>query len=412
MKVLMVSTDIPPEPIGGVGGHVYKLCEYLTELGVDVTLVVPYKHVGLPQFNLPLSEVLTVPHQPLPIPVPSNTFTETISWVHLNASFGVELGKLSKRKCDIIHHHDLFSSPASIAFADATNIPLIASRHIAIDLNEWHLNRIKVQPFLDSPLGDSIRDYIDEVERRMFTRANGIIGLSKESLRLANLQVKQELPNTIYIPNGSDFYKNALPLSTVQELRSSVVSNNEKLIVMAGRLVYLKGGHILIKALQVLGRTDIKVVFIGSGRDENYLKQLVSESKLVDLVSFMGFQPESAVAAWYQAADMVVVPSLKDVFPLVLLEAMALEKPVIATSVGGIPELISDQKNGLLVPPDDEVKLAEAIKELLEKPNLANYLAKNAAITIRKDFSWPEIARRTLDFYNTVLIRAEQNETR
>lgn len=130
----------------------------------------------------------------------------------------------------------------------------------------------------------------------------------------------------------------------------------------------IKGYEELIAALALLAQKveGLRCLCVG-GSDPVYrgaLKRLVEESRLEQCVIFAGYQP--VVVPFYEAMDILVLPSRSEAFPLVLLEAMALAKPIVATRVGGIPEVVVDGATGLLVSPRDPSRLADAIHHLLQ----------------------------------------------
>lgn len=103
------------------------------------------------------------------------------------------------------------------------------------------------------------------------------------------------------------------------------------------------------------------------------------------------------------ACDLFVLPSLNEGLPLVILEAMASGKPVVATAVGGTPEVVTHQQTGLLVPPADPASLAQAIQELLANPGLGERLVSAAIARVREEFTADMVARKTAEIYEEAL---------
>lgn len=154
-------------------------------------------------------------------------------------------------------------------------------------------------------------------------------------------------------------------------------------VIGVGRLMETKGFHILIKAIARLreqGR-DISCIIAGDGPDAERLQRLINERRLADRISLLGrVQPEDLLA-YYRRARVLAMPCCirngdLDGIPTVLMEAMAMEIPVVASRVGGIPELVRHEETGLLVDPDDPEALAEALARLLEDQELSRRLAK------------------------------------
>jgi len=163
-------------------------------------------------------------------------------------------------------------------------------------------------------------------------------------------------------------------------------------IVTCGRLEPYKGHHILLRAAAALDR-PVRVVLIGEGPQRQKLAQLASELGIGDRVEFTGPLPQARLAEIYASADLFVLASViiersgkRDVIPNVLAEAMAMRLPVVATSVSGITELVTDGVSGRLVGPNDPAALARVIAELLDDPAQRQRLAAEGAATVARMF--------------------------
>jgi glycosyltransferase involved in cell wall biosynthesis len=116
--------------------------------------------------------------------------------------------------------------------------------------------------------------------------------------------------------------------------------------------------------------------------------------------------PHEDIPAHLTQADLFVLPSLSEGLPLVLVEAMSAGKPVVATEVGGIPDVLVDEgdgKTGYLVPPESPEALAEAITAVLSAPDKAHNMGQNGRDRIEKQFTWSTIADQTITIYRTLL---------
>ena len=163
-------------------------------------------------------------------------------------------------------------------------------------------------------------------------------------------------------------------------------------IVTCGRLEPYKGHHVLLRAIAALGR-PARCVIVGEGPQRRRLEQLAAELGIADRVELTGPVPQSRLAEIYAQADLFVLASVilersgkRDVIPNVLVEAMAMQLPVIATNIAGIPELITDRANGRLVAPNDVPALAAAIRELLDDEPQRHRLAKAAVEAVHAKF--------------------------
>lgn len=138
-------------------------------------------------------------------------------------------------------------------------------------------------------------------------------------------------------------------------------------LTFVGRLAAVKGVPVLFEALSVLRaeQPDLRVTLIGDGPERARLEQDAAELGLQDMVDFAGYRSQSEVAEALKATDALVLPSFAEGVPVVLMEAMAAGRPVIATGVAGVSELVEHGKSGYLVPPGDALKLSEAIRAVL-----------------------------------------------
>jgi colanic acid/amylovoran biosynthesis glycosyltransferase len=159
-------------------------------------------------------------------------------------------------------------------------------------------------------------------------------------------------------------------------------------ILFVGRLAPVKGPHILIAALDFLVREGraVHVKFAGDGPHRAELERDVAQRGLHEHVTFEGWQNADGVLALYQQADIFALPSFAEGIPVVLMEAMAMEIPCVTTCITGIPELIRNEVDGLLVTPSSDKQLAAAIGRLLDDPELRVRLGKSARQRVLQDF--------------------------
>ncbi len=166
--------------------------------------------------------------------------------------------------------------------------------------------------------------------------------------------------------------------------------------VCVGHLRNRKGVDVLLHASRSI--PDVRGIVVGDGEDAEHLRRLRDE--LNADVDLLGNRPDArAITA---ASDVFVVPSRTEGTPLALLEAMALEKPIVATAVGGIPELLTDDENALLVPPESPSALAGAIARLLNERDVASRLGAAARETVEREANVRTTAAAYLDVYRSL----------
>jgi glycosyltransferase involved in cell wall biosynthesis len=171
---------------------------------------------------------------------------------------------------------------------------------------------------------------------------------------------------------------------------------------LVGRLCDVKGQRELIRALARLEHRDAVAVLVGKdleadGAYERDLRREAEQTGVADRVVFAGYRDD--VPAVLAALDVFVLPSWIEGLPLVALEAMAQARPVVASAVGGTPELVVDGETGLLVPAKDVDALARAIDKLLADPDLARRLGDTGRRRVREQFSAAGAAERVLELY-------------
>jgi glycosyltransferase involved in cell wall biosynthesis len=149
-----------------------------------------------------------------------------------------------------------------------------------------------------------------------------------------------------------------------------------------------KGLDMLLRAFKHVqhAQPSIKLVLVGDGPLRKQLEHLASSLEIRDRVKFLGLQGRIEVRQLLHDCELFVLPSRSEPFGIAIIEAMACKKPVVATSVGGIPEIIEHQKNGILVEPDNPDALAEALVTVLKDPTLQRVIAKNGFDTVQKQF--------------------------
>jgi glycosyltransferase involved in cell wall biosynthesis len=163
--------------------------------------------------------------------------------------------------------------------------------------------------------------------------------------------------------------------------------DNEKIIASIGRLSKEKGVDDLLVAVRaILGKfPDARFLIIGEGPEEPLLEARTKKLGLESVVYFLGFRDDLNMV--YPAIDLVVLSSYTEGLPKVLLEALSYGKPVVATSVGGVPEIIIHEKTGLVVPPHSPALLSNAICDILSCPPKGDLYGEAGRSLIRSDFS-------------------------
>jgi glycosyltransferase involved in cell wall biosynthesis len=190
---------------------------------------------------------------------------------------------------------------------------------------------------------------------------------------------------------------------------ADTASVTDQSILFVGRLIERKGVHHLIRALGVVReRTPARLVIIGDGPERAHLEKLARGAGVAEHVDFRGRVSDEQLRQAYATAKVFVLPSVLDArqdtegLGVVLLEAMNYSVPVVASDIGGIPDIVQHERTGLLVPPGDETALAAALTRLLTDRVLSNTLGTAGLRALRESFSWERIVERWEAVYRRV----------
>jgi glycosyltransferase involved in cell wall biosynthesis len=237
------------------------------------------------------------------------------------------------------------------------------------------------------------------LERWAATFSDAIVALTAEDMREhLDRGIGNEKQYRV-IPSGVDIADLQQRAPTRDAARSELGwSSQERILVGVGRLVPIKGFDIVVRALAQLRAVfpQIRLVLVGDGPERSRLVQLAAASGDLSHLTITG--ATSDVAPFLAAADVVIAPSRNEGMGRVVVEAMALGKPVVASRVGGVPSVVSDGSSGDLIPPDDPGELARTVIELLkDPPRMEAY--SNVATARAERFSLQLMQQRLLTLY-------------
>jgi len=208
--------------------------------------------------------------------------------------------------------------------------------------------------------------------------------------------IKAGLPEdkTVLIYNG---------VTEISEKKELPIETEGLVIGTAARLTRSKGIRYLIEAFSYLHNKyrDINLVIIGEGEERKNLEILAQDLKINNRVFFLGAIPDAR--CYFRNFHIFVLPSLSEAFSITILEAVSQKIPVIATSVGGIPEIIEDGKTGLLVPPKEPLILAQAIERLITDEGLRVRLGDEGYRRYKENFTLEDMCIKTKTLYRRFL---------
>jgi glycosyltransferase involved in cell wall biosynthesis len=212
------------------------------------------------------------------------------------------------------------------------------------------------------------------------------------------------IPNGIHlkVPDNID--------KRTKEIRTQYKIPPDSIVIgTVGRLDPIKGHQFFIAAAQIVLRKHPEAFFVLVGKDSHNskLQTMAQQMQIHSRVCFAGYSKE--VAVWLNCFDIFVLPSLSEGMPVSVIEAIFMSKPVIATSVGGTPEVIQDGQTGLLIPPADPERVAEAIITMIENPELRHKFAQAGHKRALSHFTVDRMTKRYEDIFIELLSRKEKH---
>jgi len=233
------------------------------------------------------------------------------------------------------------------------------------------------------------------LSRRIWSSMDRIIANSGGLRELAETSYRDQEIRVIHNAVSTDMFRPPL-------VRTEALARPVRILCVA-RLIARKGVRDLIQAVAQIDAPAVHLVLQGSGRDEASLRDYVASLGMNERVEFGGFKPQRDLPRVYAEADLFVLPSYSESCSMALLEAMASGLPVVATNVGGTPELIQDGCGGLLVPESDPKALSAAIAHLAGRPECRNRMGAFNRSRVEK-FSWDAVSQAYLDEYAAAIV--------
>ena len=382
MKILILTPHYPPI-IGGAEVFAKTLADYLAGRGEEVHVITGKIHKTLiaekDNGEVHLHRVSLIPMKDL---VNHSQFY-LVTGIPLMLLKSINL--VREKDVDIIHTVGLVASVIGTILSKVTNKPHVST------IQGWGLSkysngnanflarRLIRYAMSNSVVVHCISNYIERSAREL--------GAKK----------------TFVAPNGADLGR--LSILNRKGLKEKLGIGREKIILTAGRLIEIKGIGYLIKAFNKVleEQKNIRLLIIGDGPEKERLANLSDQLHLKDRVSFLGHMPQEQVFSYMCASDIFVGPSLAEGLGNVFIEAMACGTPVIGTRVGGIPDIIENEVNGLLVPPGDSNAIADAILKILNDEEFRIRFSKKGLMVVKEIFDWDKICEKIYKEYSCLI---------
>lgn len=354
----------PPE-VGGLESHVFYLCRGLAALGHKVDVVTSLSQPGLPKREV--MEGVTVWRSWLPGRNP-------VGWLTHAAASTPRLGELARR-ADIIHAQAFQSVLPGVVAQRAAKVPLVST---------WHTSHFLKRA--ESPFWAPIL-------RRLLKWSDHNLAASREIAEVAERLAPGVRVEAVTNGVETDLFKKSAP---------SLPPTDRKRIIVPRRLFEKNGVEFFIRALpQISDALEVEAVIIGDGPERERLERLAGELGVADCVSFLGQRANSEMPGLLSSGDLAVFPSLMEATSVAALEAMACELPVVASNVGGLPEIVDDTVGGLFEPADPQ-SLAARVITTLGRRDLPE-LGRVARERVVSSWSNRRLVDRHLEIYSTLL---------
>ncbi|HEU4649411.1 MAG TPA: glycosyltransferase family 4 protein [Gemmatimonadales bacterium] len=248
--------------------------------------------------------------------------------------------------------------------------------------------------------------YIDFYQVRGGARQQWLMTRAMDRVIAVSDEVRERYRRKLHVPASKlAVVRNGIPVSRSPKapdpaLRAELVRGRPEFVVLTPARFHEQKGHAYL--LEAVAQVpDVTLVLAGDGELRPAMEQRASELGIMDRCLFLGHR--SDVPDLLAAADLFVLPSLFEGLPLSVLEAMAAQRPVIATAIGGTNEAVVDGETGLLVPPRDSAGLAAAIRRMRTEPALARRLAGRARLHVEARFSADVTAQGVMQVYESLV---------
>jgi alpha-maltose-1-phosphate synthase len=371
VKVALLTREYPPEVYGGAGVHVEYLARALSGL-VDLTVHCQ----GAPRDT-------AVAHQPWPV-----LHDSVLKVFSTDLSMADTVGG-----ADLVHSHTWYANLAGHLASLLYGIPHVATVHSLEPLRPWKAEQLGGGYALSS-----------WAERVSLDSAAAVVAVS-DGMRNDVLSVYPEIaPERVrVIRNGIDTVEYA-PDQKTDVLERHGIDQSRPYVIFVGRITRQKGVPVLLRAAAALDPSAQLVLLAGAADTPELgaeVSALVAELQATrsGVIWVPEMLPKPDVIQLLTHALVFACPSVYEPLGIVNLEAMACATAVVASRVGGIPEVVDDGVTGLLVPPDDPAALADAMNLLLRGPGRADAMGRAGRERAVAEFSWDAVAAQTAALY-------------
>ena len=368
MKIALVSPYDFTWP-GGVTVHISQLAQQFTNKGHTVKILAPHS----PSRRAPEDGSFVPLGRSVPIPTGGSIARLSLSiWLHRKIR-----DILNRESFDVVHLHEPLMPVLPTLALQSSN---------ALNVGTFHAFYGRFRNY----------GWSHPILKHWFSRLSGLIAVSAAARQYASRFFPGEYR---IIPNGIDVDHFSGNQGRIPELDDGKLN-----ILFVGRMEKRKGLRYLLEAYSKLkwDFQDIRLIVVGPGNLDKDCYRVLGERNLEDVI-FLNRVPYRELPRYYQSADICCAPSTgRESFGIVLLEAMASGKPVVASRIEGYSAVLSHGEQGLFIPPKDSESLAEALALLVRNPDLRRQMGERGRETVEQ-YRWEGVASQVLDYYHDLM---------
>jgi starch synthase len=403
MRITLLTNEYPPHVYGGAGVHVDYLSRELANLeggkhDIQILCFGDQKEYSGNKIVEGIRLSFDFPFQDIRHEKLLDTLSRNIGMIE------------SVKETDIVHCHTWYTHLAGCLIKQMFDVPLVLTTHSLEPDRPWKEDQ------LGPAYGASAW-----LEKTAYQNANGVIAVSQSMKKRVHDLYQVPFEKIRIIPNGIDINEYQ-PRSNPSLLTSYRIKPDKPFLIFVGRITRQKGIIHLVNATKYIS-PGIQILLCAGAPDtqeiEREMEEKVKKAQTQtsnEMIWVRQWVPKSDLITLYSHASLFVCPSVYEPFGIVNLEAMACGAPVVASAVGGIPEIVVQGETGLLVPfepistsssePRDPEKfskdLAHAINSLVSSPEKIRGMSLKARERVKKHYSWNNIACQTLEFYKNL----------
>ena len=364
MKIALVSPYDFTWP-GGVAAQISHLAHQFDAMGHQVQILAPHS----PSREMPKEHPVVPLGRSVPIPSGGSIARLSLSvWLHRKIR-----AYLNQERFDVVHLHEPLMPCLSLQVLQCSK---------AVNVGTFHAVHGRFRNY----------GWSHPVLKRWHRKLDGRIAVSPA----ARAYVSRFFPgNYQIIPNGIDVDHFSKPVAPIPELDDGKTN-----ILFVGRMEKRKGLRYLLEAYGRLkwDFPEVRLVVVGPGKLDEDCHNVISSRNLQDVV-FTGGVPSDELPRYYQSAHICCAPATgRESFGIVLLEAMASGKPIVASAIDGYSTVLTHGQQGLMVPPKDSASLADALAALVRDPDLRHRMGARGTQTV-EGYRWEKVARQVMDYY-------------